>query len=117
LTNLMLTTGAYFETARMLHDLAHSTAAGKWLATGGGGYQWAKVVPRAWSIYFAEMAGFAVPDELPRQYLMEAERQAREPVPARLSEPPLHTSPVTAGEIDAIAGAVREAIFPYHGLA
>ena len=27
------------------------------LATGGGGYQWATVVPRAWTIYFAEMAG------------------------------------------------------------
>jgi acetoin utilization protein AcuC len=117
LTNLMLTTGAYFDTARLLHDLAHSTAGGKWLATGGGGYQWAKVVPRAWSIYFAEMAEFHLPDELPEPFLIEAERQAREPVPGTLSEPQIQGSPVTAGEIDEITAQVREAIFPYHGLA
>ena len=41
----------------MLHELAHEAAAGRWVATGGGGYQWATVVPRAWTLYFAEMAG------------------------------------------------------------
>jgi acetoin utilization protein AcuC len=101
----------------MLHELAHSTAGGKWLATGGGGYQWASVVPRAWSIYFAEMAEVGLPDELPVPYLVEAERQARQPVPNTLSDPEISGSPVTAGEIDAIIAQVREAIFPYHGLA
>ena len=33
----------------VLHDLAHRAAGGRWLATGGGGYQWARVVPRAWT--------------------------------------------------------------------
>jgi acetoin utilization protein AcuC len=117
LTNLMLTTGAYVETARMLHELAHSTAGGKWLATGGGGYQWATVVPRAWSIYFAEMAEVELPDELPVPYLMEAERQARQPVPNTLSDPEISGSPVTAREIDGIVAQVREAVFPYHRLA
>ena len=53
----------------MLHRLAHDAAGGKWLATGGGGYQWARVVPRAWTIYFAEMAGVVIPDELPESWL------------------------------------------------
>ncbi len=53
LANLMLTTAAYRETAGILHDLAHRAAGGRWLATGAGGYQWAAVVPRAWTIYFA----------------------------------------------------------------
>ncbi len=109
LTNLMLTTGAFLETARMLHELAHSTAGGKWLATGGGGYQWAKVVPRAWTIYFAEMAEFDLPDEVPAAFLREAERQAGEPVPLRLSEPAITTSPVTVEEIDAIVAALGRA--------
>ena len=39
-----------------LHGLAHEAAGGRWVATGGGGYQWASVVPRAWTTYFAEMA-------------------------------------------------------------
>lgn len=109
LTNLMLTTGAFFETARMLHELAHATAGGKWLATGGGGYQWAKVVPRAWTIYFAEMAEFDLPDEVPEAFLREAEREAGEPVPPRLSEPAITTSPVTVEEIDAVVAALGEA--------
>lgn len=116
LTNLMLTTGAYFETARILHGLAHSTAGGKWLATGGGGYQWARVVPRAWTIYFAEMAGFELPDELPESFLREAERMAGEPVPSRLWEPEIAHTPVTVGEIDTIVAEVREAVFSFHGL-
>lgn len=116
LTNLLLSTGAYFDTARRLHDLAHSTAGGKWLATGGGGYQWAKVVPRAWTIYFAEMAEITLPDELPAGFVREAERQAGEPVPGRLLEPQIAGSPVSAREIDAIVAEVKEAVFPYHGL-
>jgi acetoin utilization protein AcuC len=117
LTNLLLTTGAYFETARMLHELAHSTAGGKWLATGGGGYQWARVVPRAWTIYFAEMAETALDDELPETFLAEASRQAGEPVPARLLEPEIENSPVTDADIDRVVAEVKKVVFPYHGLA
>jgi acetoin utilization protein AcuC len=117
LTNLMLTTGAYFDTARMLHELAHSTAGGKWLATGGGGYQWAKVVPRAWTIYFAEMAEVQLDDALPAGFLAEAERQAGEPVPDYLREPDIEISQVTDEEIGRIVAEVKDVIFPYHGLA
>ena len=117
LTNLLLTTGAFFKTGRLLHELAHGTAGGRWLATGGGGYQWATVVPRAWTIYFAEMAEFALADELPSAFLEEAERQAGDRVPGRLSEPAVTGSPVTVAEIDAIVDEVRAAVFPYHGLA
>ncbi|HEX2180096.1 MAG TPA: acetoin utilization protein AcuC [Actinomycetota bacterium] len=117
LTNLLLTTGAYFETAKMLHELAHSTAGGKWLATGGGGYQWARVVPRAWTIYFAEMAETALDDELPEAFLAEASSQAGEPLPARLLEPEIENSPVTDADIDRVVAEVRKVVFPYHGLA
>ncbi len=56
LAQMLLTTRAYRETAAELHALAHDAAGGRWVATGGGGYQWARVVPRAWTIAFAEMA-------------------------------------------------------------
>ncbi|MDP9296201.1 MAG: acetoin utilization protein AcuC, partial [Actinomycetota bacterium] len=46
LAHLRLTTRAYREVASTLHALAHETAGGRWLATGGGGYQWARVAPR-----------------------------------------------------------------------
>jgi acetoin utilization protein AcuC len=88
LAQLELTTRAYRETAEELHDLAHRAAGGRWIATGGGGYQWARVVPRAWTIYFAQMAGVELADELPEAWIEEAEFQLRDAVPERLSDPP-----------------------------
>lgn len=116
LTNLMLTTAAFRETARRIHELAHSTAGGRWLATGGGGYQWAKVVPRAWTIYFAEMAEAAIPDRLPEAFVEAASREAGERVPDRLSEPGITESWVRPEEIDRVISEVKATIFPLHGL-
>lgn len=87
LAQLELTTDAYREVATELHDLAHGAAGGRWVATGGGGYQWARVVPRAWTLYFAEMAGVRIDDELPESWVRNAERLAGGPVPATMSEP------------------------------
>jgi acetoin utilization protein AcuC len=39
------------------HELAHELCEGRWVATGGGGYAIREVVPRAWSLLFAEMVG------------------------------------------------------------
>lgn len=87
LAHLRLTTRAYRETAIALHELAHEAAGGRWVATGGGGYQWARVVPRAWTTYFAEMAGAQVPDALPVSWVERATDQAGGPVPTSFSEP------------------------------
>ena len=86
LAHLRLTTNAYREAAKRLHGLAHDAAGGRWVATGGGGYQWARVVPRAWTLYFAEMAGAEVPDAIPESWLERAESLVRGEVPATLSE-------------------------------
>jgi acetoin utilization protein AcuC len=86
LAHLRLTTRAYREAAAELHELAHEVAGGRWVATGGGGYRWASVVPRAWTTYFAEMAGSAIPDELPAAWVERASALAGEPVPPTLSE-------------------------------
>jgi len=83
-----LTTAAYREAARELHALAHEVAGGRWLATGGGGYQWARVVPRAWTLYFAEMCGEAVPDALPAVWVQHAEVLVGGQVPATFSDTP-----------------------------
>jgi len=97
LAHLRLTTAAYRETALVLHDLAHETAQGRWIATGGGGYQWARVAPRAWTIAFAEMAGVELPDELPEGWIEGAEFALRGEIPTRLSEPPLGGAPGDEG--------------------
>jgi acetoin utilization protein AcuC len=91
LAHLRLTTRSYREAAKIVHGLAHEVAGGRWVATGGGGYQWARVVPRAWTIWFAEMADSLdeLPDRLPDGWIEEAERRSGGPVPATLSEEPV----------------------------
>jgi acetoin utilization protein AcuC len=104
LAHLGLSTRAYREAAMILHDLAHSAAGGRWVATGGGGYQWARVVPRAWTTYFAEMAERDVPDQLPEAWLELARREAGGPVPDRLSEEP----PPSREDLTAVRGVVDQ---------
>ncbi|MGH9153804.1 MAG: acetoin utilization protein AcuC [Acidimicrobiales bacterium] len=117
LASLLLTTGAYRETARLLHDLAHRAAGGRWVATGGGGYQWAAVVPRAWTIYFAEMAGAPLPDELPPEWVGRARREARQPVPTTLSEPAVAGPQGDRAAVEEVVGEVERRVFPLHDLA
>jgi acetoin utilization protein AcuC len=114
LAELGLSTSAYRETAIVLHELAHEAAGGKWLATGGGGYQWARVVPRAWTIYFAEMAGRQIPDEIPESWIETAEREAGYEVPVTLSEPP--TGPGDLFAVEKVIERVKARIFPAHRL-
>ena len=40
-----------------IHALAHDLAGGRWLLTGGGGYDLVQVVPRTWTHLLAEAAG------------------------------------------------------------
>jgi acetoin utilization protein AcuC len=115
LAHLRLTTRAYRETAKMLHELAHDAAGGRWLATGGGGYQWASVVPRAWTLYFAEMAEVELPDHLPEGWIEDVEFQLRAPVPVTFSEPaPDHVAP--NAETHRVVELVRASAFPALGL-
>lgn len=86
LAHLSLSTRAYREAAQALHQLAHDVAGGRWMAMGGGGYQWARVVPRAWTIYFAEMAGRILPDEIPDSWLELASHHTDGTLPGNLSE-------------------------------
>ena len=87
LAHLQLTTHAYREAGRELHALAHEVTGGRWVATGGGGYQWARVVPRAWTLYFAEMASAELPDAIPESWIEQIEFEVRAEVPVTFSEP------------------------------
>jgi acetoin utilization protein AcuC len=71
LANLGLTLAAYPRMARLLHDGAHDFAGGRWVATGGGGYQAETIVPVVWTVYFAEMCDAL--DVVPSQWLQDVE--------------------------------------------
>jgi acetoin utilization protein AcuC len=89
LANLGLTMTAYPRMARILHDAAHRHCHGRWVATGGGGYQFDTVVPKAWTVHFAELCGHPEvvppqwledrpPDEVSRSYSEEVRRSVDE---------------------------------------
>src|ERR1700689_4427622 len=69
LANLRLTVDGQRTAHAAIHELAHETAGGRWLLTGGGGYELVQVVPRTWTHLLAEAAGrpidpaTATPDE------------------------------------------------------
>ena len=109
LAHLQLTTAAYREAASFLHALAHEMTDGRWVATGGGGYQWARVVPRAWTLYFAEMAGAALDDALPEAWVERAEDEFGGEVPGTFSEPTLDEDPRTRERVEAVVEQVSRA--------
>jgi acetoin utilization protein AcuC len=107
-----------------LHRLAHETAGGRWIATGGGGYELVQVVPRAWTHLIAELSGH------PLDPATRTPASWRQYVKARTGE----TAPLTmtdgrevefrdlsggydpADPIDRAVMATRNAVFPLHGL-
>lgn len=88
LANLSLTMRAYPPMASVIRRVAEEHCDGRWVATGGGGYQPETVVPKVWTIHFAEMCGRVdlIPDEwlddvaeqdVARDYRTEVERSVR----------------------------------------
>jgi acetoin utilization protein AcuC len=120
LAHFALTTRTYRWLATQLHQLAHSVSEGRWLATGGGGYQLYSVVPRAWTIYFADMVGQELPDEIPSEWLDRARAEGGRDLPTHFEDPEVHLSDGREEEIAAVARAATEEtvgrVFGYHGL-
>ena len=65
LTHQYLSMRGIHAQAQLAHQLAHTYCGGRWVALGGGGYDSYRVVPRAWSLLWAEMANLPIPEQLP----------------------------------------------------
>lgn len=85
LAHLQVTMPTFPRVYRVLHELAAEAAGGRWVALGGGGYTFS-VVPRAWTMLFAEMIGAELDDEIPERWWREGEAIAGGPLPRRLLE-------------------------------
>jgi acetoin utilization protein AcuC len=55
LAHIAASTRIWPRVGSLFHELAHELCDGRWLALGGGGYAIYEVVPRAWTLFFAEM--------------------------------------------------------------
>jgi acetoin utilization protein AcuC len=76
LAHLRVTTTAMGEAARLVDEVAHRHAGGRWLATGGGGYDAYRVVPRAWALTWLAGAHRAFPDATPAAWRERWEAEA-----------------------------------------
>jgi acetoin utilization protein AcuC len=74
LAHLQVTMPTFPRVYRALHDLARTACDGRWVALGGGGYH-TDVVPRAWTMLFAEMVGADLDQRLPAAWLAAAEQR------------------------------------------
>ena len=68
LAHLRLTTASYARATRLLDDLAHRWCEGRWLATGGGGYDVYRVVPRSWALVWLAQAHRQAPAATPADW-------------------------------------------------
>lgn len=94
LTHLALTTRAYDEQARLVHALAHEHCQGRWIALGGGGYDFYRVVPRSWALVWLTMTGRPAPDYVPEAYIAEWQDEAPQRLPELLLDPPEEFPPL-----------------------
>ena len=92
LAHLQVTMPAFPRAYRALHQLAREAADGRWLALGGGGYTY-EVVPRAWTLLFAEMLDAELDDAIPEAWWREAEALVGQPLPHNLSDDPEPEAP------------------------
>lgn len=120
LAHLSLVTDDYADIVARLHVLAHEAADGKWIATGGGGYQWVHVVPRAWTLALAEMAGGKLPIEIPVAWRELAVQRTGQRAPEGFFDPPADVPEHLAERARGVAGetvaAARRLVLPLHGL-
>jgi acetoin utilization protein AcuC len=107
-----------------LHQLAHETAGGHWVLTGGGGYELVQVVPRTWTHLLAEAAGrpldpAAATPVAWREFALA--RTGVRPPPTMTDGSPASFSPFSSGYdpadvVDRAIMATRNAVFARHGL-
>jgi acetoin utilization protein AcuC len=124
LAHLALTIDGQRMSYEAIHRWAHRYAGGRWIAVGGGGYEWVDVVPRAWTHLIAEAAGTPIdpqaqtPDAFQSYVKTALQRQA----PLRMTDgsnpwpKPFDQGFDPANSVDAAVLATRSAVFPHFGL-
>ena len=112
LAHLRVTTTAMGEAARLVDRVAHRHAGGRWLATGGGGYDAYRVVPRSWSLVWLAGAHREVPDATPvewrERWAAEAARYGQAPLPATFEDAPNAGVEMDASQAMAEARGARD---------
>ena len=124
LAHLGLSVDAMRVACAAVHRLAHETAGGRWVLTGGGGYAIVQVVPRIWTHLLAEAAGQPVDPgtATPPAWREYARMRTGEPAPESMTDResaayvPFSNGYDPANNLDRSIMATRVVVFPVHGL-
>jgi acetoin utilization protein AcuC len=123
LANLALSVDGQRAAHRALAELAESTAGGRWLALGGGGYSLCRVVPRSWTHLLAVLLNrevdpnTAVPADW-TAYATTVAHGTQLPISMTDGVVPRWTPWDRTGEteVDRAIQETRRAVYPLHGL-
>ncbi len=124
LANLELSVDAQRAAHAAIHLLAHEVAGGRWLFTGGGGYELLQVVPRTWTHLLAEAAGHPIDPAAwtPAGWREYAAGRTGRRAPERMTDGSearyrsFESGFDPADPVDQTIMATRMAVFPEHGL-
>jgi acetoin utilization protein AcuC len=125
LAHLALSIDAQRAAAVLMHSLAHSYAGGRWLFTGGGGYQRVQVVPRCWTHLLAIASGSPVDplSQTPAPWRELALELTGEAAPELMTDGsdaafvPVGQSGIDPSDpVDRAIMNTRQAVFSWHGL-
>ncbi len=124
LAHLALTVDGQRASYAAMHRLAHELCDGRWVATGGGGYALADVVPRAWTHLLAEAVGKNVDPatDTPADWRGYVAKLLGRPAPMRMTDggdtdyDDWTNGYDPADWLDRAVTATRKAVFPLHGL-
>ena len=124
LANLELTIDGQRAAHAAIHRLAHEITDGRWLLTGGGGYELVQVVPRTWTHLLAEAAGEPIDPaaQTPGAWREYVERRTSRQAPEEMTEGnPGEYVPFESGidpgdPVDQAILATQRAVFPSHGM-
>jgi acetoin utilization protein AcuC len=93
LTHLSATTDLYEYIPRRVHELAHELCSGRWVATGGGGYDIWRVVPRAWTALWGAVSHQELPERMPEGWLAPWGEKSPVTLPPLLRDDPADYPP------------------------
>lgn len=123
LANLALSVDGQRAAHRALADLANSTAGGRWLALGGGGYSLFRVVPRSWTHLLGILLDREVAPNTPMPadwvaYTATVARGTKLPTSMTDGAEPCWTSwdGTSDTTLDRAIQETRRAVYPLYGL-
>ncbi len=124
LAHLALTIDGQRMSYEAIHRWAHRFCEGRWVAVGGGGYEWIDVVPRAWTHLIAEAAGAPIDPQAqtPEDFRRFVSETMGRPAPLSMTDgsnpwpKPFDQGFNPSDPVDAAVLATRVAVFPHLGL-